>query len=351
MFPRSDLAMKWHAPSFNKLLTILLVTLAGCATYTPIPVPVEPPPPISAEKWREIKEEIWTASELAQSDAEIYARKAMHEWMQRVRDETENEFVPWYSGYWTQQWIGIKAGWYEMNKDAEEGPVEDYLVTYLQEKFYELVLEPAGTEANPQTILEQAAAQYVQLLSEQLQCIPKTHAVAPMSLQKKLEQIPLIVLPGPPPASAFLSQVYESTNLTGVSAYDALITHSNSVGNQENSSPRKERLHVVAEDSVARLVAQLPVRAGGSGVAMVVGEVVGLFVSAGVAAWSAISHSQNKPEIESQLRRALDVGLNDIWKVLMENPELGVLSPVNHMNGQIGMWMFPARMHDPALPF
>jgi len=82
-----------------------------------------------------------------------------------------------------------------------------------------------------------------------------------------------------------------------------------------------------------------------------VGEVVGLFVSAGVAAWSAISHNQDKPEIESQLRQALDVGLNDMWQILMENPPLGVLSPVNHMNQEIEMCLFPARMHDPTLPF
>lgn len=332
-------------------MTILLFTLAGCAARNPIPVSVEPPPPISAETWREIKEEIWTASTLAQSDAEMYARQAMDQWMQRVRENTENRFVPWYSGYWAQQWIGLKAGWYEMSKGADEGPVEDYLVSYLQEKYYELVLEPASMETDPQTITEQAAARFIRLLSEQLQCLPEMHGVAPESLQKKLEKIRLILLPGPPPESVFLSQVFERHDLTGMSAYEALITHSNSIGDQQNSGPRKDRLQVVAEDSVTRLAAQLPVRAGGSAVAVVVGEVMGLFVSAGVTVWSAISHSQDQPEIESQLRQALDVGLNDMWQILMEDPQLGVLSPVNHMHREIEMWLFPARMHDPTLPF
>ena len=275
----------------------------------------------------------------------------MHQWMQRVRENTEKQFVPWYSGYWAQQWIGLKAGWYEMSKDADEGPVEDYLASYLQEKFYELVLEPASMETDPQTITEQAAARFILLLSEQLNCLPEMHGVAPASLHKKLAEIRLILLPGPPPESAFLSQVFEHHDLTGVPAYEALITHSKSIGDQQSTGPREDRLQVVAEDSVTRLVAQLPVRAGGSAVAMVVGEVVGLFVSAGVAAWSAISHNQDKPEIESQLRQALDIGLNDMWQILMENPQLGVLSPVNHMNQAIEMWLFPARMRDPTLPF
>lgn len=343
--------MKCWTVNCRTLLTILLFTLAGCAARSPTVVSVEPPPPISTETWREVKEEIWTASTLAQSDAEVYARKAMHEWMQRVRENTEEEFVPWYTGYWAQQWMGLKAGWYEMTKDDGEGPVEEYLVSYLQEKFYDLVLEPANMEANPQMITEQAAARYIQLFSQQLQCIPEMHGVSPKSLQMELEKIKLIVLPESPPETALLSQVFESNDLRGVPAYDALITYSNSIGNQQSTGPREDRLQVVAEDSVARLVAQLPVRAGGSTVAMVVGEVVGLFVSAGVAAWSAISHNRDKPEIESQLRQALDTGLNDMWQIMMENPDLGVLFPVNHMTRQVEMWLFPARMHDPALPF
>jgi hypothetical protein len=343
--------MKYRTIGCRKIFTILLLMLAGCAARSPIPVSVEPPPPISAETWREIKEEIWTASTLAQSDAESYARQAMNEWMQRVRENTEKAFVPWYSGYWTQQWIGIKAGWYEMNKEADEGPVEDYLVSYLQEKFYQLVLEPASMGTDPQTITEHAAARFIRLLSEQLQCIPEMHGVAPESLRKRLGKIRLILLPGPPPEIAFLSQVFEHHDLTGVPAYEALITHSNSIGDQQNSGPRKDRLQVVAEDSVTRLAAQLPVRAGGSAVAVVLGEVVGLFVSAGVTVWSAISHSEDQPEIESQLRQALDVGLNDMWQMLMEDPQLGVLSPVNHMYREIEMWLFPARMHVPTLPF
>ena len=351
MYWRGDVARKRRLSHCNILLMVLLLALGGCAYRGLTPTSVEPPPPVSADTWREIREEIWTASALAQSEAEIYARAAMQEWMVRVREKTENEFVPWYSGYWAQQWIGFKAGWYEMNREDGDAPVEDYLVDYLQEEFYELVLEPAGMEGNPQTVTEQAAALFVRLLSEQLQCVPKTHAVSLRSLQKKLEQIPLITLAGSRPDSASLFLLFEHDNLVGVSAYDGLIAQANSVEKQENSSPDKERLQIVAEESVTRLVAQLPVRAGGSAVAMVVGEALGLFVSAGVAAWSAASHEEEKAEIESRLREVLHTGLDDMWQTLMENPELGVLSPVNHMRDQIETGLFPAYESEPPVPF
>lgn len=40
------------------------------------------------------------------------------------------------------------------------------------------------------------------------------------------------------------------------------------------------------------------------------------------------------------MRAALDAGLNDMWQTLMEDPELGVLFPVNHMSEQIEKGLF-----------
>ena len=242
---RSDVVMMRYVSCRATLLTILLFTLAGCVSRSPTLVSVESIPPLLPAMCQAIKEEIWTASTLAQAEAEIYARQAMQEWMVRVRAKTENEFVPWYSGYWAQQRIGFKAGWYEMGREDGDAPVEDYLVGYLQEKFDELVLQPAGMQADPQMITAQAAALYVRLLSEQLRCLPKMHAVPPASLRIKLRQIPLITLSGSPPSGACLSQAFDHEDLAEVPAYVLLIARANSVENPESSSMKGERLQVV----------------------------------------------------------------------------------------------------------
>lgn len=326
--------------------------LAGCASRTPSPIVAEPVPPLSADAWRQVKEEIWIASTLAQSEAEIYARQAMQDWMGRVRERIDKEYVPWYSGYWTQQWIGLKAGWFELSRsDDEEESVEKYLARYLQENFYEIVLVPAGAEADPQAITERAADLYVKLLSMQLRRLPKTYAVEPRSLRESLRSIPLITLPGIPAGRAALSEVFDRDNLNEMSAYEALIFRANSVGSPEASSPNQQHLQVVTEDAVARRLAELPVRAGGGAAATVVGEALGLFISAGMAAWSAIKHDQEKPVMESQLKEVLEVGLKDVWQILMEDPELGVLFPVNHMTQQIETELFPAHTPYPLMPF
>jgi len=306
-------------------LGILVLVLAGCSSRSPIMLQPEQIPPIPPDKWREIQEEIWTASTLAYSEAQNYAHEVMQEWMARVREKTEAEFVPWYTGYWTQQWIGFKAGWYKMFREEDDPSVEDYLVKYFLERYDELVLEPAGNLSDPRLITKQTTEMYVRLLSVQLQSFPKMYAVPLKSLQQRLKQIPMITLLGSEQSGPSLSLLFERNNLADIAAYETLLTHDDSSATLENPSHGRSSLLDVAEDTVARLVAELPLRASGSAAALVVGETIGLIISAGVAAWSINVHEKNKPEIESQLRLALNAGLNDMWKRLMEDPKLGVL--------------------------
>lgn len=323
----------------------IMVTLVACTYRGPSRVPAEPVAPIPPTVWREIEEELWTASSLAYLEAEAVARADMREWMKRVREATENAFIPWYTGYWTQQWIGLKAGWYELGREDGEPPVETYLAEYLRERYAELVLEPAGEAGRPQSISRQAAALYVRLLSQQLQCIPKTYPVSPQSLAAALKRIPLIRQPGDRTGGASLLLAFERSDLSGLAAYEKLWT------GESQTSLDDDRLRAVAEDSVARLMAELPVRAGGGAAATVIGEALGLIVTAAVAAWSAVSHDQQKPEIESQLRAALNDGLEQMWEILMEDPALGVLYPVNHMSGQIEAGLFAVSEPEADPPF
>jgi hypothetical protein len=330
-----------HEYCWPVISLLVLLALAGCAHRGLPPESPEPVPPVSAQTWREIEEQIWTASTLAQAEAEAFARAAMGDWMRRVREKTETEFVPWYTGYWAQQWLGLKAGWYEMGREEGDPPLEDYLVGYLQERYDELVLQPAGEESDPQRITRQAAALYVRLLSEQLQRIPKMHAVQLRSLRGRLQGIYLIRLSGSHPHDASLFLLFERSDLTGLPAYEALLAGTDSAADQEGTSPGEERLQVVAEDTLARLLGELPVHAGGNAASLVVDKVLGVFISAGVVVWSAVSHDRQRPEIEAQLREALDAGLDEMWQVLMEDPQLGVLSPVFHMTAQIETGLFP----------
>ena len=192
---------------------------------------------------------------------------------------------------------------------------------------------------------------YVRLLSIQLQRMPKRHGIPARSLRQSLRRIPLISLSGSRPASAMLSEVFDHSDLTGTPAYAVLISLSEPAEGPLESSSGKGRLDAVAEDSVSQYFADLPVHAGGGAAATVVGEALGLFISIGLATWSAVTHDQEKPALESSLKEALDAGLQDMWHKLMEDPKRGVLYPVRHMNGQVESGLFTVGEPDVVVPF
>ncbi len=327
-------------------ILISVVVLVSCTLQPLKETFIKPVPPIAPEKWQEIQEDLWSASCLARSEAVAYTQQAMTEWMGRVREKTDSEFIPWYTSYWAQQWIGFKVGWYKMSRDEDEPSIEEYLVEYIREEYYELVLEPVNEISNPQQITEQAAALYISLLAEQLQRLPAMHRVSVRSLRKKLEPITLVSISANGQNGMPLSLLLERNDLTGVAAYDALLTHADTVATRANSSLGKDNLQIVVDDTVARMVADLSLRAGGAAASMVLGQSLGLVFSAGISAWSISSHEQEKPEIERQLRQALDAGLKSLWQRLMEDPVLGVLLPINHMSSQIEILLFPIQATD-----
>jgi len=60
-----------------------------------------------------------------------YARGSMESWRGRVHKRTEADFIPWFTGYWTQQWLAIKVAWYVLSTGTE--PAAKRLAIYLQE--------------------------------------------------------------------------------------------------------------------------------------------------------------------------------------------------------------------------
>jgi hypothetical protein len=41
----------------------------------------------------------------------------MERWKLLVRERAEADFIPWFSSYWTQQWLTAKVAWYKLGSD------------------------------------------------------------------------------------------------------------------------------------------------------------------------------------------------------------------------------------------
>lgn len=197
-----------------RLLSVFIIALSGCSSVpTPVVTPTAPLHYVQAETWRSIDEQILNASVSARKKSDAYARVAMDNWRRRVHRRTEEVFIPWYSNYWTQQWMASRVAWYKMQYVEGEPTPEERLTSYLQQQFYEQVLEPVSHFFDPRTVMEEATAVYLREIKIRVDKFPHEYQIPVAELNRHLKFIPAIVVQTIPSQDVSLYDVLKITDL------------------------------------------------------------------------------------------------------------------------------------------
>ncbi|SDQ55559.1 hypothetical protein SAMN05216487_2489 [Pseudomonas sp. UC 17F4] len=323
MIPRSPLIA---------LLLAVLLALGGCGSRQKVSEP--PPIPVNAATWQQIDRDIIDASLAATSSVNDYARRSMRVWKDRVQQYTESEFIPWFTGYWTQQWLTMKVAWYKMNSgDGSETP-EKRLAQYLQEQYHERVLDPVAKEIDPEAIRDRAMELYIQLLGQQLQQIAQRYRAPPEQFNLHLTRIQAIGLGPPANNNASLHQLLFSKPLEQQPAYAALVKRLHSAV-RAGTQRADIGLSSVAQQASEKLGATLAPRGIASAVAAAVGRAAGTVISLAATGIGVMTHNREQPAMIEQLRVILNVALNEEWRELMENRKTGAMAGVYYLSGEI----------------
>jgi len=314
------------------LIIAMLVILAGC-TSTPKPAPAAVH--ISSETWHQVDQEILAASKTATTPARHYAIQTMDSWMDSVYKRTESDFIPWFTGYWTQQWLTVKVSWYKVSRSKDEPTAAQRLDGYLQEQYHERVLDPVSREIDPDAVTAQATAYYIQLLGQQLPPIAQRYNIPADQFAAHLNSIPAIALAPPAASEASLYQLTKAEPLAKMPAYMALIDQIHRAATGPEAGRPDAGISSVAIHSSEKLEASLAPRGAASAVAAVAGRVAGLMISVGTIGIGALAHQSQRAEMEEQMRSSLYSALNEKKRSLIDNPQFGVLAGVYYVAGQI----------------
>lgn len=308
-----------------------MLALAGCAGKRPCPAATAKPAPAV---WQRIDQDIIEASAAAAGSANDYARRSMRVWKEQVQQRTENDFIPWFTGYWTQQWLTLKVAWYKMNNGNGNEPPEKRLGLYLQEQYHQRVIDPVAEQINPEGIRDRASELYLQLLGQQLPAIIQRYNAPPEQFSQRLNRIPAIAL-GPPDArNATLYQLLRAKSLEQQPAWQSLRQQ---LHQQASKAPGQTdaRLSSVATQASEKLGASLAPRGAASAIAAAVGKAAGAMISVVVTGYGMLSHDREQPQMIEQLRVILNVALNEEWQELMENRQSGAMAGVYYLSGQV----------------
>ena len=311
------------------LIMGLALSLTGCATAPR--APPAPPIVISPNTWRQVDVEIIAASQDAAAQAGVYARGSMDHWRLRVYEQTEEAFIPWFSSYWTQEWLAMKVGWYSMSAGDDQDASANRLAVYLQEQYRGRVLAPVAVEIDPDAIMQQSTQFYVQLLSQHLQRIAQRHGVPAEQMNQHLNGVLAITLGPPPPRNASVYQLVRSEPLTVLPAWMALQEKIHTARVQSSQTA----IASVAKRTSEKLQAQFASRGVASAAAAAAGRVAGLLISVGVAGFRAMAHESDRGEMEAQLRHNLGTAFDGAWLGIMKNRETGVMAAVYYVSAQI----------------
>ncbi|MHB9801051.1 hypothetical protein ACYCAX_24985 [Pseudomonas sp. MT3] len=312
------------------VLALLLLALAGCSHRAP-----EPVAPISESTWRQVDADIGAASLSATTQARAYAEGAMEHWMDLVYQRTDSQFIPWFSSYWTQQWLGMKVAWYKMQAKGDLDPTVDRLAVYLQDEYHQQVLVPVAKELDPDSIMETAARRYIGALVEALDAIPQRRGVPQKVFDEHLKGIPAITLGPPSGRDASLYDVVRAKDVGQLPAFAALMQEIRKAAGKAGAGTRVTGVSPVAQRTSAKLVNELRNRSIAGVVASAAGKVAGSIISVAFTLFSLSSNDHDRPEVESQLRKEINAAFDEQWLALMHDRQGGVMAGVDYLGGRV----------------
>jgi len=304
-------------PRLSIPLLSLLLILGGCASQAPI----------SQHTWHQVDQAILLSSRAAATQAREQALGDMQRWLKLLQDKAERDYIPWYSAYWTQHWLGYRVAWYRLGSDADS-QVAQRLARHLQDEYRQQVLQPVALKLAPPQILDNATRAYVRHLNRELPTIRDRHGIGAKPFNQHLQQIPAIThAPG-----ASLYQVLQAGALDRLPAYRGLLKGIRPAAQDWAMQPAMLDL---ARHSSQQLSGELAGSGGASLVGMAAGPAVGVPLSLGVAIFQANTRAKRRPATEARLRQALQQSLTAHWQWLLDDREHGVLAGVYHLSGQI----------------
>lgn len=315
----------------SALFVVLLVALAGCASRAP----EAPAVPVSASTWQLVDRDIAAASLAATGQAKRYAQESMESWMDLVYKRTDTDFIPWFSSYWTRQWLSMKVAWYRMSSDGEKEQTVNRLAGYLQEEYNDRVLDPVAGEIDPDGVMAQATSLYVRQLEASLQAIPQRRGVPMDQFDQHLQKIPAIELAPPPEHSASLYQLVHADPLEELPAYVALIDRVSNTPSGAGAWMTDAGLSSITLRTSEQLESEMATSGVASVIGTIAGRVAGTVISIGVAGFTAMARENERPAMEKRLRTNLNAAFDEEWLELMRNPDTGVMAGVYHLSGQI----------------
>jgi hypothetical protein len=278
----------------------------------------------------------------ARDRAEATARARLDAWHAELMGRVAGDFLPWYFGFWNQEWRDLKAAGYLAADWAGLGDAEAAMMADFRDAFATRVMPPAETQLRMEAIARASLTAYLSHAREHLPEIPAEYGVPRDDWQQHLAHIGLQLQQ----ASTQDEQV--PTTLKGLVTFGAAGTttallRGGSALRRVGATAGRWTPRAAAGAGEAALITgglrTQVARTGGRQAAKtstrVGGRVLGLAALAAFLAWDAYDYARTEADLRPRLRRRLNAYLEAMRERMLNDTGRGVLAPVREVEARV----------------
>ena len=292
--------------------------------------------------WDGVDSEIRQVFDTARDKARATARARLDAWHAELMGRVEGDFLPWYFGFWNQEWRDLKAAGYLAADWVGFGDAEAAMMADFRDAFATRVMPPAETQLRMEAIAREALTVYLDHARDQLPEVASEYGVPRDDWQQHLAHIGLQLQQ----ASTQDEQV--PTSLKGLIAMGAagttavLLRSGSALGRVGAAAGRWSPRAALGAGETALVAGGLRAqvaRTGGRQAAKtgsrVSGRLLGLAALAGFLAWDAYDYARTEAELRPKLRERLGTYLRMVSERMLADPATGVLAPVREVEQRV----------------
>lgn len=302
------------------------------------------PPPID---WGLVDDDVREAIMQARTVATEHADQQLEPWINGLRHRVDTHFLDWYFGYWTQKALGFRAirYWIQSTRPiviviGEQPEMIERITEDIQDEFAQRVLRPVIAQQEIERMTRSTLEVYVTELQKGIAPIPERYNIPRPRWERYLSDMALISASGRPDTVPITMKSLTASTV-GVSTagmialYHALSERIAAVGAKFCAKSAGAGAGKAAAATAAKTGAATGAKAGS--------KMLGPIVLAVVVVWDAWDHQRSRGINEPLLRENLNDYLDLLHRVLLDDPEGGILTVVTEIEHNLHQSMQPGK--------
>ena len=291
--------------------------------------------------WAGVDAEIRKVFREAREKARTRARERLDTWHAELMDRVDREFLPWYFGFWRQQWRDLKAVGYLAADWAGAGDARTAMMDDFRDAFALRVMPPGETQMRMESIARDVLEVYLGHARGHLGRIPREYGVPRDDWQQHLAHIGLQL------TRARTQDEQVPTTLKGLVTFGAagttaLVLRGGAVLRRVGGTALRWAPRAGAAGEAALVGGALRGRLARTGGRQALrtsgrlgGRVLGAAALVGFLAWDIADHYRTRAELQPRLRARLDAYLATMKERMLAADRAGVMAPVRQVESAV----------------